>query len=401
MKQSFSKVDARKKISRNFQDARQLLKQRKHIPKTSLAQDARFKIRAKKFQPLKREMMKIKSATSNKTSRSTALPGRTIMNKEAAIRSNRASRARIEPINDPSAMSGFISLKGGKRQLLEKVTMHRSGMKIAVRNELALPTEGSRPTATLRKHEQPLKITLNNPEAARKLSQPYESYKPHTARQSVPIERQRRRRENHPYVVHNRGPVSPTPSRSSSNSYPSSSGFSRHMPAQRMSPLRPMTSKQALLMPGNSRYDSPREQNITPRLENFSPLEGTKILVSNLHPVVVEDDILELFSVVGPVRRARMVGLGKAEIVFIKREDAVIAYQKYNNRDLDGQPMIMKLLLHDENHQNQVSYSWMNDIGRRKARGTLEIDPNVLQRSLFKTNSAGPVSSPVVFTVKI
>ena len=39
---------------------------------------------------------------------------------------------------------------------------------------------------------------------------------------------------------------------------------------------------------------------------------------------------------VGAVRRARMVGPGTAEVVFVQREDAIHAYQKYNNRDLDG-----------------------------------------------------------------
>jgi len=44
----------------------------------------------------------------------------------------------------------------------------------------------------------------------------------------------------------------------------------------------------------------------------------------------------ELFSVLGPVRRARLIGPGKAEVVYIRRDDAIRAYQKYNNRDLDG-----------------------------------------------------------------
>lgn len=44
----------------------------------------------------------------------------------------------------------------------------------------------------------------------------------------------------------------------------------------------------------------------------------------------------ELFCVCGALKRARLVKVGIAEVVFVRKEDAVSAYRKYNNRCLDG-----------------------------------------------------------------
>lgn len=38
----------------------------------------------------------------------------------------------------------------------------------------------------------------------------------------------------------------------------------------------------------------------------------------------------------GALKRARLVKVGVAEVVFVRKEDAVSAYRKYNNRCLDG-----------------------------------------------------------------
>ncbi|KAF0032402.1 hypothetical protein F2P81_014692 [Scophthalmus maximus] len=76
----------------------------------------------------------------------------------------------------------------------------------------------------------------------------------------------------------------------------------------------------------------------------FSPLEGTKITVNNLHPRVTEEDIVELFCVCGALKRARLVKVGVAEVVFVRKEDAVSAYRKYNNRCLDGIVLCVRYL---------------------------------------------------------
>lgn len=44
----------------------------------------------------------------------------------------------------------------------------------------------------------------------------------------------------------------------------------------------------------------------------------------------------ELFCVCGALKRARLVHPRVAEVVFVKKDDAITAYKKYNNRCLDG-----------------------------------------------------------------
>lgn len=39
----------------------------------------------------------------------------------------------------------------------------------------------------------------------------------------------------------------------------------------------------------------------------------------------------------GALKRARLVHPGVAEVVFVKKDDAITAYKKYNNRCLDGE----------------------------------------------------------------
>ena len=50
-------------------------------------------------------------------------------------------------------------------------------------------------------------------------------------------------------------------------------------------------------------------------------------------------------------------------------------------------------------------YSWMDEIGPRKkmsgASGSIDLEPNVLKRALFKSGSSGSPVRPVVFTVKV
>eukprot|EP00794_Sanderia_malayensis_P008864 gene8864-9813_t len=70
---------------------------------------------------------------------------------------------------------------------------------------------------------------------------------------------------------------------------------------------------------------------------------ASRILVTNLHPNVSADDIFELFGAVGPLRAARMIQSGVAEVVYHVSNDAMLAHRKYNGRNLDGQPMICKV----------------------------------------------------------
>ena len=38
----------------------------------------------------------------------------------------------------------------------------------------------------------------------------------------------------------------------------------------------------------------------------------------------------------GPVKRAKMLEAGTAEVVYVRQDDALEAIRKYNNRKLDG-----------------------------------------------------------------
>ena len=78
-------------------------------------------------------------------------------------------------------------------------------------------------------------------------------------------------------------------------------------------------------------------QNIPQRATSIDLLHsGHKLLVSNLHSRVTEDDILELFSDIGPIKRARFLDKGLAEVVYVKLEHAKEAIHKYDKNELDG-----------------------------------------------------------------
>lgn len=152
----------------------------------------------------------------------------------------------------------------------------------------------------------------------------------------------------------------------------------------------------------------------------FSPLEGTKISVNNLHPRVTEEDIVELFCVCGALKRARLVKVGVAEVVFVRKEDAVSAYRKYNNRCLDGQPMKCNLhiqgniitseqpiLLRLSDTPGAVGSGQKEGSSRSASRtsSTPDVDPQTILKALFKSSSQQPDASETpgstAFRIKI
>uniref|UniRef100_A0A3Q2NZK9 DNA polymerase delta interacting protein 3 n=1 Tax=Fundulus heteroclitus TaxID=8078 RepID=A0A3Q2NZK9_FUNHE len=165
------------------------------------------------------------------------------------------------------------------------------------------------------------------------------------------------------------------------------------------------------------------------RPPTFSPLEGTKITVNNLHPRVSEEDIVELFCVCGALKRARLVKVGVAEVVFVRKEDAVSAYRKYNNRCLDGQPM--KCNLHIQGSvitsdqpillrlsdtpgaggsvkKDGLPPSLSRPSGQRaSSQPTAEVDPQTILKALFKSTTQStstteaPSSQTTAFRIKI
>ncbi|KAL0992982.1 hypothetical protein UPYG_G00101790 [Umbra pygmaea] len=172
-----------------------------------------------------------------------------------------------------------------------------------------------------------------------------------------------------------------------------------------------------------------------PLQPTFSPLEGTKITVTNLHPRVTEEDIVELFCVCGALKRARLAKVGVAEVVFVRKEDAVSAYRKYNNRCLmvrasskESQPMKCNLhmqgnvITSDQPILLRLSDTPGSGSGRKdglpqslsrsggrpaSSQPTPEVDPQTILKALFKSSAQNPSttespgSQSTAFRIKI
>ncbi|XP_051987906.1 polymerase delta-interacting protein 3 isoform X2 [Xyrauchen texanus] len=194
-------------------------------------------------------------------------------------------------------------------------------------------------------------------------------------------------------------------------------------PTQTLQPVSRATAA-TQQMGGDASVQSAAPQSLTLSQPVFSPLEGTKITVNNLHPRVSEEDIVELFCVCGALKRARLVKVGVAEVVFVRKEDAVSAYRKYNNRCLDGQPM--KCNLHIQGNiitseqpillrlsdtpgatgSVQKNTSGLLRSGSRTS-STAEVDPQTILKALFKSSnqqtstSASETPGATAFRIKI
>uniref|UniRef100_A0A0D9XVZ5 RRM domain-containing protein n=1 Tax=Leersia perrieri TaxID=77586 RepID=A0A0D9XVZ5_9ORYZ len=76
----------------------------------------------------------------------------------------------------------------------------------------------------------------------------------------------------------------------------------------------------------------------------------TKLYISNLDYAVSNEDIKELFSELGDIKRYSINydksgrSKGTAEVVFSTRSNALAAVKKYNNVHLDGKPMKIELI---------------------------------------------------------
>ncbi|XP_040610018.1 polymerase delta-interacting protein 3 isoform X2 [Mesocricetus auratus] len=163
-----------------------------------------------------------------------------------------------------------------------------------------------------------------------------------------------------------------------------------------------------------NKEEPPKE--LPPAEPVLSPLEGTKMTVNNLHPRVTEEDIVELFCVCGALKRARLVHPGVAEVVFVKKDDAITAYKKYNNRCLDGQPM--KCNLHMNGNvitsdqpillrlSDSPSVKKESELPRRgnaasSSNPPAEVDPDTILKALFKSSGASVTTQPTEFKIKL
>ncbi|KAI5942933.1 polymerase delta-interacting protein 3 [Manis javanica] len=162
-----------------------------------------------------------------------------------------------------------------------------------------------------------------------------------------------------------------------------------------------------------NKEEPPKE--LPPAEPVLSPLEGTKMTVNNLHPRVTEEDIVELFCVCGALKRARLIHPGVAEVVFVKKDDAITAYKKYNNRCLDGQPM--KCNLHMNGNvitsdqpillrlSDSPSVRKESELPRRANPASsglpAEVDPDTILKALFKSSGASVTTQPTEFKIKL
>ncbi|KAI5066201.1 hypothetical protein GOP47_0018825 [Adiantum capillus-veneris] len=92
------------------------------------------------------------------------------------------------------------------------------------------------------------------------------------------------------------------------------------------------------------------EDIVGPSVRSVGIETGTKLYLSNLDYGVSNEDIKELFSEVGDLRRCGIHydrsgrSKGTAEVVYARRQDAVIALKRYNNVLLDGKPLKIELI---------------------------------------------------------
>lgn len=370
------KFDARQRIQRTIDGPKSLLEIKTEeviVPKLSVDTDI---IRTKKT--IKNEYVKTAPSPDPVTASTSTV-------KETAGK-------QIKPI-------GFVCVTNGQRTVQNKVTIEDTGLKIAVRND-----------SMTKKANKAAPSPINIKKTIKGLSQAKQQYVPkmHYDAPKKELASSNSLTRKRPYTQHKPPQAEP-----------------RHMIPEKISMHRatvikevPMTpyekiaklnreshfksSVPQMRKPFTSYGDTSEESRLSGYEPICSPFAGTKIMIENLHPRVVVCDIQELFSAVGPVKRARMLGFGRAQVVFVRRDHAIEAIQKYNKRDLDGQPMLMQLVEQGKK-QRQQWYSWMEEIGTRKQTGsasTIELRPDVLRRALFK-GTAPTSARPVVFTVKV
>lgn len=77
---------------------------------------------------------------------------------------------------------------------------------------------------------------------------------------------------------------------------------------------------------------------------------GTTVYITNLDQGVTNEDIRELYAEIGELKRYAIHydkngrPSGSAEVVYMRRSDAIQAMRKYNNVLLDGRPMKLEIL---------------------------------------------------------
>lgn len=158
-------------------------------------------------------------------------------------------------------------------------------------------------------------------------------------------------------------------------------------------PRREMESAESFMRRHEQRSE-PAPRTMADRYESHvSPLEGAKIVVTNLQSSVTKDDIVELFGDVGALKRAKVSTPGTAEVVFVNRSDAQKAVEIYHNRQLDGKAMKCQIVGAGgmeapaaPNSSYRLPASTESGRGRRTSGGGAQLPPveiNSIHRALF------------------
>ncbi|GLT97305.1 hypothetical protein SLE2022_148770 [Rubroshorea leprosula] len=135
------------------------------------------------------------------------------------------------------------------------------------------------------------------------------------------------------------------------------------------------------------------------RAAGISGIEvGTKLYVSNLDQGVSNEDIRELFSEIGVLKRYAVHfdnnghPSGSAEVVYLRRSDAFAALKRYNNVLLDGKPMKIEVV--GANVEAPISARVnVTGVNGRKKR-TVVMRPGPDQPRTTSGTQRGPVQNP-------
>ena len=87
-----------------------------------------------------------------------------------------------------------------------------------------------------------------------------------------------------------------------------------------------------------------------PRVLASSSGDSSYIFISNLGDAVTEEDLRELFSSIGPLKKCAMKfdrvtgrAVGLADVIYERPEHARQAFNTYKNAKLDGKPMVLEM----------------------------------------------------------
>ncbi|OWK03960.1 POLDIP3 [Cervus elaphus hippelaphus] len=195
--------------------------------------------------------------------------------------------------------------------------------------------------------------------------------------------------------------------------FAASGSFLHHMAGVSSSKLSMSKALPLTKVVQNDAYTAPALSSSvrTKALTNMS-----RTLVNKEEPPKELPPAEELFCVCGALKRARLVHPGVAEVVFVKKDDAITAYKKYNNRCLDGQPM--KCNLHMNGNvitsdqpillrlSDSPSVKKESELPRRvnsaaSSNPPAEVDPDTILKALFKSSGASVTTQPTEFKIKL